>query len=84
MGVIVYAGMVIMLVAGFTPVTPLVVIPPVLLALVAGNSLIGGGRSYGRSAMPPSAGSPAPRSPRAPELRRPGEPVRSADEHGEP
>jgi protein-S-isoprenylcysteine O-methyltransferase Ste14 len=49
LGLLVYAGMVLMLVAGFSGVGPLVVIPPVLLALIAANSLLGGGRTHGRS-----------------------------------
>ncbi len=49
MGAIVYAGTVVMLVAGFTPVAPLVIVPPVLIALIGANSLLGGGRTRGRS-----------------------------------
>jgi hypothetical protein len=53
LGAIVYAGMVLMAVAGFTAVIPLVVIPPVLVAIIAANSLLGGGRG--------STGAPRPR-----------------------
>jgi hypothetical protein len=49
LGAVVYAGMVLMMVAGFTVVAPLVVIPPVLAALIGANNLIGGGRTHGRS-----------------------------------
>jgi hypothetical protein len=49
LGAIVYAGMVLMAVAGFTAVIPLVVIPPVLVAIIAANSLLGGGRGSSRS-----------------------------------
>jgi hypothetical protein len=49
LGVVAYAGIVLMAVAGFTAVVPLVVIPPVLVALIGGNNLLGGGRSHGRS-----------------------------------
>ena len=70
MGALVYAGMVTMLVAGFTPVTPFVIMPPVLLALIAGNSLIGGGRTPGRSrGRPAGDGAAAP-----PATEEPGEP----------
>jgi hypothetical protein len=62
LGGIVYAGMVAMLVAGFTPVAPLVVVPPVLLALIAANNLLGGGRSHGRSAGRPVGQGRAPLS----------------------
>jgi hypothetical protein len=48
LGAIVYAGMVLMAVAGFTAVIPLVVIPPVLVAIIAANSLLGGGRGASR------------------------------------
>jgi hypothetical protein len=86
LGAIVYAGMVTMLVAGFTPVTPLVVIPPVLVALIAGNNLIGGGRSYGRTAARPEGQGQTPRSSGGPDGARPAEPVGSAvaEEPGEP
>jgi hypothetical protein len=69
MAALVYAGMVTMLVAGFTPVTPFVIMPPVLLALIAGNSLIGGGRTSGRSRGRPAGDGPAP-----PATEEPGEP----------
>jgi hypothetical protein len=49
LGGIVYAGMVLMAVAGFTAVVPLVVIPPVLVAIIAANSLLGGGRGSSRT-----------------------------------
>jgi hypothetical protein len=49
LGVVAYVGIVLMAVAGFTAVLPLVVIPPVLVALIGGNNLLGGGRSHGRS-----------------------------------
>jgi len=49
LGAIVYAGMVLMAVAGFTAVIPLVVIPPVLVAMIGANSLLGGGRGPSRS-----------------------------------
>ena len=48
LGALLYAGIVLMAIAGFTPVLPLVVIPPVLIALIGTNSLLGGGRSRGR------------------------------------
>jgi len=46
---LVYAGCVLMAVAGFTAVVPLVVVPPVLLGIIAANSLLGGGRDHGRT-----------------------------------
>jgi hypothetical protein len=49
LGGIVYAGMVLMAVAGFTAVIPLVVIPPVLAGIIAANSLLGGGRGSSRT-----------------------------------
>jgi hypothetical protein len=61
-GAIVYAGMVLMLVAGFTVVAPLVVIPPVLAALIGANNLIGGGRTHGRSSGRPVGQGQAPLS----------------------
>jgi hypothetical protein len=83
-GAIVYAGMVTMLVAGFTPVTPLVVIPPVLIALIGANSLLGGGRGSGRPRSRPAGGGSAPVPSPATNGRR-VEPVPSAtEEPGEP
>jgi hypothetical protein len=62
LGVLLYAGIVLMYVAGFTTVAPLVVIPPVLIGLIGANSLLGGGRSQGRSpARPAGNGRPAAR-----------------------
>jgi hypothetical protein len=61
LGAIVYAGMVLMAVAGFTAVVPLVVIPPVLVGIIAANSLLGGGRGPSRSA--PSGDLPGPAAP---------------------
>jgi hypothetical protein len=45
LGVLLYGFIVLMDVAGFTPVAPLVIIPPVLVALIGANSLLGGGRT---------------------------------------
>lgn len=86
LGAVVYAGMVMMLVAGFTSVTPLVVIPPVLIALIAANSLVGGPRRPGRSAGRPLAESQVPESSGGPTGSRSAEPVPSAavEESGEP
>ncbi len=61
-GAIVYAGMVLMMIAGFTVVAPLVVIPPVLAALIGANNLIGGGRTHGRSSGRPVGQGQAPLS----------------------
>jgi hypothetical protein len=44
LGLFVYAGFVLMDIAGFTVVAPLVVIPPVLLGLIWANTLLGGRR----------------------------------------
>ncbi len=62
-GLLVYAGVVLMAVAGFTAVLPLVVVPPVLLALIGGGNLLGG-RTHGQASRasnrsggePPAAG----------------------------
>jgi hypothetical protein len=47
-GLLVYAGVVLMAMAGFSAVLPLVIIPPVLLGLIAAGNLLGG-RSHGRA-----------------------------------
>ncbi len=69
-----YGFVVLMDVAGFTEVLPLVVLPPVVLGLIAANSLLGGGRGHApvappasparcrRSARHRAAGEPADRS----------------------
>jgi hypothetical protein len=62
LGALLYAGIVLMEVAGFTAVAPLVVIPPVLLGLIGANNLLGGGRTHGRSPGRPVGGGQAPLS----------------------
>jgi hypothetical protein len=62
LGVLVYAGIVTMAVAGFSAVVPLVVIPPVLVGLIGANNLIGGGRDHGRSPGRPVGRGQAPLS----------------------
>jgi hypothetical protein len=67
-GVALYAGMLIMLVAGFTAILPFVVIPPVLIGLIGANSLLGGPRRprpparpirpTDRGMVPPASGGP--------------------------
>jgi hypothetical protein len=67
-GVALYAGMLIMLVAGFTPILPFVIIPPVLIGLIGANSLLGGPRRprpparpirpTDRGMVPPASGGP--------------------------
>ncbi len=56
LGVLLYGFIVLMEVAGFTAVAPLVVIPPVLLGLIAANNLLRGSRSQGRPAGRPVGG----------------------------
>jgi hypothetical protein len=62
LGLLVYLGVVLMAVAGFTVVVPLVVVPPVLVALIGANNLLGGGRSHGRSPGRPVGQGRAPLS----------------------
>jgi len=84
LGAVVYAGMVLMLVAGFTAVAPLVIVPPVLVALIGANNLLGGGRSHGRSPSRPVGGGQAPLSssgPNGPLPGEPGSPAPVAEEH---
>jgi hypothetical protein len=47
LGALVYVGILGMAVAGFPGAIPLVVVPPVLVALIAAANLLGGGRSRG-------------------------------------
>jgi hypothetical protein len=86
-GAIVYGGMVLMLVAGFTAVAPLVVIPPVLIALIAANSLLGGGRNHDRSPGRPVGQGRAPLSSSGPNgtvLDEPATPAAAGEEPGDP
>jgi hypothetical protein len=55
LGVLMYGLVVLMDVAGFTEVLPLVVIPPVVVGLIGANSLLGGGRGQRRSGGRPGA-----------------------------
>jgi hypothetical protein len=67
-GVVLYCGMLVMLVAGFTAILPFVVIPPVLIGLIGANSLLGGPRRprpparpirpTDRGMVPPPSGGP--------------------------
>jgi hypothetical protein len=79
LGALVYAGMVLMMVAGFTAIVPFVVIPPVIVAMIGANSLLGGGRPS-RPARAPSGPIPPPAAGdgaaprRRPNGQRPGSP----------
>jgi hypothetical protein len=54
--VIMYGFIVLMDVAGFTEVLPLVVLPPVVLGLIGANNLLrGGGSQGGSTGGPPGA-----------------------------
>lgn len=67
-GVVMYLGMVVMLAAGFSAITPFVILPPVFLALIGANSLLGGPRRprpparpirpADRGVVPPDSGGP--------------------------
>jgi hypothetical protein len=70
-GVVMYGFVVLMAVAGFTVVLPLVILPPVVLGLIAANNLLGGGRTYGRSGGPSVADGQAPLSSSGPNGPRP-------------
>ncbi len=76
-GAALYAGAVVLVVAGFGAILPFVVVPPVLIGLIAGGSLLGG-RDHGRgrgpvrtsgaplsSSGPNAAADPAPDAPAA-------------------
>jgi hypothetical protein len=74
LGVLMYGFIVLMAVAGFSTVVPLVVLPPVVLGLIAANNLLNGGRGYGRPQQP----APAPLS----SDDRDGPPVRDGGSGG--
>jgi hypothetical protein len=50
LGTLLYLGIVVTVIAGFTVAVPLVVLPPVVLGLIAANSLLGGGHAHRGSA----------------------------------
>jgi hypothetical protein len=62
-GILLYGFIVLMAVAGFTAVAPLVVVPPVLLALIGANSLLGGPRRPSPPPRPIADGPGRPSSP---------------------
>jgi hypothetical protein len=67
-GAVMYIGCIVMLAAGFSAIAPFVILPPVFLALIAANSLLGGPRRprpparpirpTDRGVMPPDSGGP--------------------------
>jgi hypothetical protein len=63
LGALLYAGIVLTVIAGFTVAVPLVVIPPVVLGLIAANSLLGGGHSRGAGRDPRAPGPDGPIGP---------------------
>jgi hypothetical protein len=67
-GLLVYAGVVLMAIAGFSAVLPLVVVPPVLLGLNAAGNLLGGRRHRSTPASGPdgSVAGSAPEEPGTP------------------
>ena len=75
LGVLVYAGIVLMAVAGFTAVVPLVVVPPVLVGLIGGQQPAGRGAATAARRAPGGPGraplsSSGPNGPVAPGASR--------------
>ena len=62
-GLLIYAGVVVMAAAGFTEIIPFVIIPPILVALIGANSLVGGGRRRRPEPAPRPLGTPLPTPP---------------------
>jgi hypothetical protein len=73
LGLLAYGGVVLMAVAGFTTVLPLVVVPPVLVGLIGASNLLGGGRTHGRSTGRPTGYGRAPLSSSGPNGPLPGD-----------
>jgi hypothetical protein len=69
---IAYAGVVVLLIAGYTSVLPLVVVPLVMAGLIGANNLLGGGRTYGRTPGRPVGDGQAPLSSSGPNGPLPG------------
>ena len=69
---IAYGGVVVLLIAGYTSVLPLVVVPLVMAGLIGANNLLGGGRTYGRTPGRPVGDGQAPLSSSGPNGPLPG------------
>jgi hypothetical protein len=69
---IAYAGVVVLLIAGYTSVLPLVIVPLVMAGLIGANNLLGGGRTYGRTPGRPVGDGQAPLSSSGPNGPLPG------------
>jgi hypothetical protein len=80
----VYGLVVLMYVAGFTTVLPLVVLPPVVVGLIGANSLLGGGRDHGRRAAGATHGDRARLSSSGPNGARPAGEVSRTDQPPRP
>jgi hypothetical protein len=63
LGALLYAGIVLTVIAGFTVAVPLVVIPPVVIGLIGANNLLGGGRTHGARPGPRPPGPDEPIGP---------------------
>jgi hypothetical protein len=63
LGIVFYLFMVVLWAAGFTPIAPFVVLPPVIVGLIGANALLGGPRRRQdlppRPIAPPGPGGPA-------------------------
>jgi hypothetical protein len=62
LGLLAYGGVVVLLIAGYTAVIPIVVTPLALAALIGASNLLGGGRTYGRTPGRPVGAGQAPLS----------------------
>jgi hypothetical protein len=69
---IAYAGVIVLLIAGYTSVLPLVIVPLVMAGLIGANNLLGGGRTYGRTPGRPVGDGQAPLSSSGPNGPLPG------------
>ena len=72
LGLVAYAGVVLLLIAGYTSILPLVIVPLVLAGLIGANNLLGGGRTYGRTPGRPVGYGQAPLSSSGPNGPLPG------------
>ncbi len=63
LGVLVYAGIVVTVMAGFTVAVPLVVIPPVVIGLIGASNLLGAGHRPGARPGPRPPGPDEPIGP---------------------
>jgi hypothetical protein len=86
LGLMAYGAVILMLIAGYTSVLPVVILPPVLAGLIGASNLMGGGRTYGRTPGRPVGYGQAPLSSSGPNgpLAAGLETAKTSEDSGDP